>query len=89
MSSTTFVKLPEKLKARIQDLAQTRQTSPHAIMIQAIERYLDREEKRGSLRQQAKAAHDHYMQTGQHVTNAEARAWFKNLAAGNDLEPPN
>ena len=82
------VKLPQPLKERIKDLADARNQSAHAIMLQAIETYVDREEQREALRREARAAHDEYMRTGLHVTAAEADAWLAELEAGNDVEPP-
>lgn len=88
MPATISIRLAEPLKERVQNLADTRKTSPHSVMVQAIERFIEHEEKREALRQAGIAAHNQYIQTGLHVTNAEAREWFKSLAAGNDVEPP-
>jgi len=57
-------------------------------MVQAIESFVNREEQRETLRQEARAAHEHYMRTGLHVTGEEADAWLAQLGAGNDMEPP-
>ena len=40
------VKLPNPLRERIKSLADARNQSAHAIMLQAIENYVEREEKR-------------------------------------------
>ncbi len=82
------VKISMPLHARIASLAAARQRTPHALMIQAIENFVDREEQRESLRQEARAAHEEYMRTGLHVTAEEADAWLAELEAGNDVEPP-
>jgi predicted transcriptional regulator len=57
-------------------------------MVHAIESYVDREEKREALRQEARAAHEHYVLTGLHLTGEEAAAWLDELADGQDVEPP-
>ena len=87
-ATPTSIKLPEQLQERLQHLAQVRQRTPHALMIQALETYVAREEQRESLRQEALAAHDEFLLTGLHVTADEADAWLAELEAGNDVEPP-
>lgn len=82
------VKLPQALRERVKSLADARNQSAHAIMLQAIESYVNREEQREALRQEARAAHDEYLRTGLHITAAEADAWLAELEAGNDVEPP-
>ena len=84
----TSIKLSSELKERIQALAEARQRTPHSLMLQALEVYVGREEKREALRMEAKAAHDEYMRTGLHLTNAEVKLWLTELAKGNDVEPP-
>ena len=82
------VKLSKELKDRVKNLAEARNQSAHAVMLQAIETYVDREEKREALRQEAKAAHEQYMLTGLHLTGEEVDAWLDALAEGSDVEPP-
>jgi predicted transcriptional regulator len=57
-------------------------------MREAIEQYVEREEKREQLRQDALAAWNHYVATGLHVTGDEADAWLAKLEAGNGGPPP-
>jgi predicted transcriptional regulator len=57
-------------------------------MREAVEQYVEREEKREQLRQDALAAWKHYEETGLHVTGAEADAWLKKLEAGKAAAPP-
>lgn len=82
------VKLPQPLKERVKNLADARNQSAHAIMVRAIENYVDREEKREALRQEAQAAHEHFMLTGLHLTGEEVNTWLDVLAKGHDVEPP-
>jgi predicted transcriptional regulator len=55
---------------------------------EAIEQYVEREERRERLRQDALAAWAEYKASGRHVTAAEAEAWLARLEAGEDAEPP-
>jgi len=84
----TSVKLPSALHARVMNLAEIRQRSTHAVMLQAIETYVEREEKREAWRQEGIAAWEEYQQTGLHLTNAEVKEWLSELAEGNNVEPP-
>jgi len=51
-------------------------------MREAVEQYVDREEKREQLRQDALVAWANYQTTGLHVTAEEADAWLARLEAG-------
>jgi len=88
MPSTTTLKLDIKTKERLQRLALARHRSPHWVMREAIEQYVEREEKREQFRQQAIAAWTHYQTTGLHATAEEADAWLAKLEAGKDTAPP-
>jgi predicted transcriptional regulator len=57
-------------------------------MREAIEEYVEREEKREQFRRDALAAWDHYQTTGLHVTGEEADAWLAKLESGKDSRPP-
>jgi predicted transcriptional regulator len=86
--STTSVKLDSETKERVQRLAEARRRSPHWVMREAIEQYVEREEKREQFRQHALAAWTHYQTTGRHATAEEADAWLAKLEAGKDAAPP-
>ncbi len=57
-------------------------------MREAVEQYVEREEKREQLRQNALDAWSHYQTTGLHVTSEEADAWLAKLEAGEDAKTP-
>jgi predicted transcriptional regulator len=86
--STTSVKLDIKTKERVQRLASVCRRSAHWIMREAIEQYVDREEKREQLRQDALAAWTHYQTTGLHATAEEADSWLAKLESGKEAAPP-
>jgi predicted transcriptional regulator len=87
-SSTTSLKLDAETKARLQRLADSRRRSQHWLMIEAIEQYVDREERREELRRDALARWAEYQESGLHVTAAEADAWLAGLEAGETVPPP-
>ncbi|MFC3902386.1 Predicted transcriptional regulator [Acinetobacter marinus] len=82
------VKIDDGLKERIHMLADARQRSAHWIMRQAIEEYVEREEKRAQFHQDAVNAWQQYQADGLHLTQAEAEQWLVKLEAGEDAEIP-
>ena len=82
------VRITSDLHARVVSLAEARQRTPHALMVQAIEAFISREEQREALRQEAKAAHEHYMQTGLHLTNTEVVEWMDKIIQGEKADMP-
>lgn len=86
--STTSLKLDVKTKERVRRLASSRRRSPHWLMREAIEEYVEREEKREQFRQDALTAWAHYQTTGLHATAEEADNWLAKLEAGKDAAPP-
>jgi predicted transcriptional regulator len=87
-SATTSLKLELELKERVQRLAQARRRSAHWILREAVEQYVEREEKRERFRQDALAAWNDYQATGLHATAEEADAWLAKLESGEDSEAP-
>lgn len=82
------VKLDPDIRERIRQLAKTQHRSPHYLMREAIAQYVEREEKREALRQDALRAWADYQETGQHLPHAAADDWMAQLEAGHDVEPP-
>lgn len=82
------VKLDTTTKARIKLLAQARKRSAHWLMREAIEQYVEREEKREAFKQDALRAWEEFQSTGQHITAQEADRWMASLENGEDLDPP-
>jgi predicted transcriptional regulator len=85
--STTSVKLDSETKERVQRLASARRRLPHWVMREAIEQYVEREEKREQSRQDVLAAWTHYQTTSLHATAEEADAWLAKLEAGKAASP--
>lgn len=86
--STTSLKLDIETKKRVRRLAAARRRSPHWLMREAIEEYVEREEKREQFRQDALTAWANYQTTGLYVAAEEADAWLAKLEAGKDAAPP-
>ncbi len=86
--TSTTVKLDAAVKSRIQHLADIRKRSLHSLMVEAIERYVSREEQREELRQAGIRAHEHYKTTGLHLTQEEMEIWADQLACGEKAAMP-
>jgi len=84
----TSVKLDGNLKRRIRSLAVMRHRSAHWIMREAIRDYVEREEKREALKQDALRAWEAYQENGLHLTLEEADTWLAKLEGGEDADLP-
>lgn len=84
----TSIKIDEALKSRIHKLAYARQRSSHWIMREAIQEYVDREEARESLKQEALLSWQQYQETGRHITGQEAQDWLRTWGTEDEEEPP-
>ena len=87
-TTTTSLKLDTEIKDRLQWLATVRDRKPHYLMREAIQQYVDREEKREQFRQEALAAWSEFQASGIHLTAEEADAWLARLETGEDVEAP-
>jgi len=82
------VKLDTDIRERIKDLAQVRNRTSHWLMREAIEQYVDREEKQAAFRENALKTWKEYQLTGLHVSHQEVDMWLAKLELGEDVEPP-
>ncbi|GIX27231.1 CopG family ribbon-helix-helix protein [Pelomicrobium sp. G1] len=80
MGSTTTLKLPQQLKERIAALAEQTGRSPHALMLEAIEREVARGERMRSFVEEAIAADRRIDATGEVFAADEVHAWIERLA---------
>jgi len=85
---STLLGLNPEIESRLRRLAESRHQPAESLMRQALEQYVEREERRQQLRQDALAAWTEYQATGQHLTEGEADVWLSRLEAGEDVEPP-
>lgn len=86
MARPTSIKLDDDLKDRIQHLADARQRSAHWLMREAIQQYVEQEERREAFRQDALKAWENYQATGLHATADEVERWLNSW--GKDDEGP-
>jgi predicted transcriptional regulator len=84
----TSVKLDDKLKNRIQHLAEARHRSTHWIMREAIREYVDREEAREKFKQEALLSWKNFQETGLHLTHQEVCDWLDTWGTDKEKEAP-
>ena len=88
LARTVSVKLEDAMRERIRHLAEARDRSPHWVMRQAIEQYVEREEKLEAFRQDTLKAWAEYQETGLHVTGDEALAWLETWGDSSERAAP-
>ncbi|MFS7243337.1 CopG family ribbon-helix-helix protein [Serratia proteamaculans] len=88
MTSAMLIKIDEELKYRVQQIAVVRQRSVHWIIREAIREYVEREEKRETLRKDALQAWGIYQTNGKHLSHSEVDHWLASLERGDDAEIP-
>ena len=87
-NTTTSLKLDSATRERVLQIATARRRTPHWVMREAIGEYVEREDRRERLRQDALAAWADYQQSGLHLTGEEVDAWLAKLEAGEKVDPP-
>lgn len=84
----TSLKIDDRLKGRVQQIASQCHRSPHAIMLEAISQYVEREEARERFLQEALASWSAYRETGHHLTGQEVRDWLSTWGSDGEKAAP-
>lgn len=88
MAASTTLKLPEKLKTRIARIAKESGKSPHGVMVEAIEREVERAERYRKFVKDALAA-DKSIDAGADIYAADdVHGWLQRLARDRNAERP-
>lgn len=85
---STSLKLDAEMKDRVQKLAASRKRTPHWLMKEAVEQYVEREEKREQFARDAEASWQHYKETGLHLTGEEVIAWLETWGTDDERSVP-
>jgi predicted transcriptional regulator len=86
--STTTIRLPEELKARIAKVAERAGTSPHSFILEAIAEKTEQAERRADFYAEADRRWAEFLETGESIPWEEARRYFKARVAGKEVERP-
>ena len=92
MSSSTLhaiaVSLDQETHDKVERLAADRELTPHRLVKEAIQQYLDREEKQEAFRQDTFKSWKEFEETGMHVDADEVVAWLKTWGDDAEVKPP-
>mgnify|MGYP000320666049 CR=1 FL=1 len=86
--STTSLKLSDELKQRAVAAAERKGVSPHAFMVQAIERAATAAERRASFVGEAQVAREQMLSSGTGYDASEVHAYLKARIAGDKVVRP-
>ena len=82
------IKIDQDTRDRVKRLAEARHRTSHWVMREAINQYVEREEKREAFGQDAINSWNEYRETGLHVTDEEVVAWLDTWGEENEKAAP-
>ena len=86
--STTTIRLPPELKARVAEAAKQAGTTPHGFILQAITEKTELVARQAEFHAVADRRYAEFLESGKSVPWAEARAWLKGRVARTAVERP-
>lgn len=86
--TTTTLKLPPELKKRVARVAKAKGSSAHAVMVQAIEREISREERMREFVREALVSKAEIAAGGPVYRAKDVFAWMERLARGEKVPRP-
>lgn len=89
MTTTVGVKLDDEKRDRLKSLGEMKQRSVHWLMRQAIQDYVEREEREERRNQEADEAWLEYKQSGLGVDNDAMMTWLDSWGTDKEIECPN
>jgi len=88
MSYVMPVTLEAPARDRLKALANARKQEITGMVKEAIDEYIDREERKEQFKQEALTTWQHYQETGLHLTQEEMNGWMDKIKNGEDAELP-
>jgi predicted transcriptional regulator len=86
--STTTLRLPDELKARIARLAEKSGKTAHSVMLDAIAQKVEEEELRASFHGEADARFAEMIKSGAGIPWHDMRSYLKTRARGKTAQAP-
>ena len=86
--STTTIRLPENLKARVERLATAGGGTVHAFIIEAIAEVAEQRERREAFHAEAERRWKKMLRTGEYIAHEDLREYAMALARGDKPAPP-
>ena len=81
MATTQGIRLNSEIQRRLKWLAEKKDRSMNYLISEAIGRYLDNEERFELEKQEDQKRLQHYLDTGEHISQEQMKARFKALAS--------
>ncbi len=82
------VKLDPEIRSRMERLAGIRRRTSHWLMREAIQQYVEREEKRETFRQDTLKAWEEFQATGLSASAEEVEAWLTRWGTEDEFPTP-
>lgn len=86
--STTTIRLPDDLKARVASAAKRKGTTAHSFILEAIAEKADQEERQAEFHAQAEARYADLIETGQSIPWSDMRRYLEARAIGESATMP-
>ena len=86
--STTTIRIPDELKARLSRIAEQEGTSTHGLILEAIAEKADALERRQAFHEEARERHEHFLATGESIPWEEMRDYLRRRVRGEEVQPP-
>ena len=85
---SSAVKLDPQTKTRLKSLGGKIDRTPHWIMKEAIEQYLDEQERYWKEREEDMARWEHYSLTGEFVPHESVATWLESVGTQDETSCP-
>ncbi len=86
--STTTIRLPDELKARVAEAAKQAGTTSHNFILEAIAEKADQAEQRAAFHALADQRYAQFLESGKSIPWEEARVYLKDRLAGKMAKRP-
>ena len=86
--STTTIRIPNELKARLSQVAENLDSTPHALIIDAIAQRVEAEERRDTFYKVAEQRFANIAESGKAIPWDAMKSFLKARVAGQDIKPP-
>jgi predicted transcriptional regulator len=86
--SSMTIKIDDIRRNRLKSLATSKKRTPHYLMKEALDFYLEFEEAEQKAIQEAAASLEHFERTGLHIRLDEVKQWAKELKNNRNAQLP-
>lgn len=86
--STTTIRLPEDLKARVAQAAEAAGTTPHGFILEAIAEKAELAERQSDFHAEAEHRWAEFLKTGESIPWEDMRRYLKGRIHGKAMPPP-